>query len=120
RQMDITGIDAIRYGTDDLADAHRYLLDLGLKEVEHGSAGSRFVTMDGGEVELRAISDAGLPAAAAGGATIREVVWGVASQAALDRIGAELEKDRRVTRDADGTLHSTDATGFGIGFRLSR
>lgn len=119
--MDITGIDAIRYGTTDLADSHRYLTDLGLQEVEHGSAGCRFVTMDGGEVELRASGDAGLPATVSSdSATVREVVWGVASQAALDKIGAELEKDRRVTRDPDGTLHSVDATGFGIAFRRSR
>lgn len=118
--MDITGIDAIRYGTAGLADSHRYLTDLGLQEVEHGSAGYRFVTMDKGEVELRASGDAGLPATVSDGATIREVVWGVASQAALDKIGAELEKDRRVTHDSEGTLHSVDATGFGIAFRLSR
>jgi catechol 2,3-dioxygenase-like lactoylglutathione lyase family enzyme len=118
--MDITGIDAIRYGTTDLADSHRYLTDLGLQEVEHGSAGCRFITMDKGEVELRGSSDTGLPSAVSDGATIREVVWGVASQAALDKIGAELAKDRSVTRDPDGTLHSVDATGFGIAFRLSR
>jgi catechol 2,3-dioxygenase-like lactoylglutathione lyase family enzyme len=52
--------------------------------------------------------------------TIREVVWGVAAKENLEAIGAELEKDRKVTRDPDGTLHSTDATGFAIAFRVSR
>ncbi len=118
--MDITGIDAIRYGTTDLDDSRRYLSDVGLKEVEHGAAGCRFVTMDGGEVEVRSVTDAGLPPTTISGATIREVVWGVVSPATLDRIGAELEKDRKVTRDPDGTLHSHDATGFGIGFRVTR
>src|ERR1700730_15666939 len=99
--MDITGIDAIRYGTADLADSHRYLTDLGLQEVEHGSAEGRFITMDKGQVELRGSSDTGLPSAVSDGPPIREVVWGVASQAALDKIGAELAKDRPVTRDPD-------------------
>jgi catechol 2,3-dioxygenase-like lactoylglutathione lyase family enzyme len=118
--MEIVGIDVVRYGTDDLADAHRFLHHLGLEEVEHGSAGCRFVTMDQGEVELRAIGDKGLTPAPTNGATIRELVWGVASPAALEKIGSELERDRRLVRDPDGTLHTVDPSGFGIAFRVSR
>jgi catechol 2,3-dioxygenase-like lactoylglutathione lyase family enzyme len=118
--MDIVGIDALRFGVTDLDAARRYFSDWGLNEIERGAAGLRFNTLDNSEIEVRLERDAGLAPAVVSGPTIREVIWGVASKEDLDAIGAELEKDRKVRRDPDGTLHSTDATGYAIAFRVSR
>ena len=62
--------------------------------------------------------DASLPPAYSPGPGIREVIWGVDTQSALDAIEADLKKDRVVTKDADGTLHSTDDLGLALGFRI--
>lgn len=118
--MEIVGIDAVRYGVDDIDAARRFFTDFGLTEREHGATGARFTSLENSEVELRLERDAGLPAGVVKGPTIREVIWAVASDKALDAIGAELEKDRKVSRDPDGTLHSTDCFGYGIGFRKDR
>lgn len=118
--MNIVGIDAIRFGVDDLDIARRYFSDWGLNEIERGASGLNFATMDSGELEVRREGDPGLAPAVVAGPTIREVVWGVESKADLEAIGAELEKDRKVARDPDGTLHSADATGYAIAFRVSR
>lgn len=118
--MNIVGIDAIRFGVDDLDVARRYFSDWGLNEIERGASGLNFATMDRGELEVRRERDPGLAPGVVAGPTIREVVWGVESKADLEAIGAELEKDRKVARDPDGTLHSTDTTGYAIGFRVSR
>ena len=37
----------------------------------------------------------------------------------IGAIGAELSKDREVTVDTDGVLHSKDETGFSIAFQVS-
>ncbi|HUY19966.1 MAG TPA: VOC family protein [Candidatus Binataceae bacterium] len=118
--MDIVGIDALRFGVDDLDAARRYFSDWGLSEAERGASGLNFATVDGGEIEVRLERDPGLAPAVVAGPTLREVVWGVESKQGLEAIGAELEKDRKVARDADGTLHSVDTTGYAIAFRVSR
>lgn len=50
---------------------------------------------------------------------LRKMVYGVADQATLEAIAAELGKDREVRRLADGSLESTDDNGFTLGFQLS-
>ena len=47
------------------------------------------------------------------------MVWGVDTQAALDALAADLAQDREVRRDPDGSLHTLDETGYGLGFRLA-
>jgi hypothetical protein len=44
------------------------------------------------------------------------VIWGVANGGTLEKIGAELSRDREVKPGADGTLHTHDVSGFAIGF----
>lgn len=118
--MPITNIDAAVLGVSDVADARRFYSDFGLSEVERSGAGANFRTLDASEVLVRQASDPGLPPAVAGGSTIREIVWGVESVQDLAAIAAELSKDRPLTQDADGTLHSVDEDGYGIAFRVAR
>ena len=65
-------------------------------------------------------SDPTLPQPIEPGATQREAVFGVQSPADLRAIAAELERDRPVRVDADGTVHAADPLGFGIAFRVAQ
>jgi catechol 2,3-dioxygenase-like lactoylglutathione lyase family enzyme len=94
---------------DDIALCTRFFEDFGLE---------RLRTAVGQQVSLRSVDDPDLPAAVEGGPTLREVVWGVDSPESLDGLRAELERDREVRVDEDGSLHTLDETGFGLGFAV--
>jgi catechol 2,3-dioxygenase-like lactoylglutathione lyase family enzyme len=117
--MAITGIDRVVYGVDDVEKAKAFWTDFGLNPVEDGDA-LRLVTVEGAEIEIRPDDDPSLPAGLAEGNTAREFIWGAESQSDIDAIRAELEKDREVRVDNDGTVHTLDALGYGIGFRVTR
>lgn len=118
--MAITGIDRVTYGVSNMARARAFFADWGLREVAAADGIVAFETADGSEVELRRRSDRGLPRPIESGSTLREMTWGVEREDDLRAIGSELARDREVRRDPDGTLHSTDAMGLGIAFRVSR
>jgi catechol 2,3-dioxygenase-like lactoylglutathione lyase family enzyme len=98
--------------------ARRFFTDWGMKKVRQGRAGTVFETLAGSEVALLPPSSRTLPPPARPGMNFREMVWGVSSRGHLAKIGKELEKDRDVTVDADGTLHCLDPNGLGVGFGL--
>ena len=108
--MTIERIESLIYGVEDIEAGARYFGDWGLEQVARGKRDAVFRTQENQTIVLRQ-EDAGA------GSTLRETVWGVDSKDALDAIGAELSKDREVTTDSDGGLHSHDETGFAIGFR---
>jgi hypothetical protein len=116
--MAIKRIESILFGAEDVAAGIKYFEDWGLEAVERSKAGATFRTQENQTVLVRDAADASLTASPEGGSSLRETVWGVDSKAALDAIGAELAKDRQVSRDPDGTLHSRDDTGFAVGFRV--
>jgi catechol 2,3-dioxygenase-like lactoylglutathione lyase family enzyme len=118
--MQILGVDRAVLGVEDMSASQRFLTEFGLSVSEQSSSGATFTTRDGSEVALRESADAGLPAALTGGATIREIVWGVASKNDLERIGRELERDRPARVDELGTLRSTDDDGYAIAFRVTQ
>jgi len=117
--MSMLGVEQVTYGVEDRDTCRRFWLDFGLTLLDDTPERALFETAEGTNIELRDAHDAGLPAAMVEGATGRETIWGVDDQATLDAIADELSSDRDVSRDDDGTLHSTDADGYGIGFRLS-
>lgn len=117
--MTINRIETVTYGVDDIDAGTRYFADWGLESVETSDKGAIFRTAENQFIHLRLRSDASLPSAPDGDrSTMREVVWGVSDQSALDAIAAELATDRDVHQAADGSLHSYDENGFGIGFRI--
>lgn len=118
--MPITNVDAAILGVTEVDDARRFYTDFGLTEREHSSSSADFVTLDSTEILVRAVGDRGLPKAVTDGSTIREIVWGVDNRLELAEVASELSKDRPVTEDADGTIHSLDEDGYGIAFRVSR
>ena len=117
--MPITRVEAIVYGVDDVAAAKTYYKEWGLTCREEGSKGAEFTLPTGQSVQIRTSQDTMLPTAIEGGPTVRETIWGVDSKATLDAIGAELTRDREVTRDGNGGLHTHDDIGLPIGFRVA-
>ena len=125
--MSILGIDSITYGVEDMAKCRQFFLDWGLalvSETEAGfDAGSEaelaFETLNGGEVRLRHKDDPALAAALEPGSTLREMIWGVEDTADIDRLKAALGSDAKWS-EVNQTLHTMDANGLRIGFRVSR
>lgn len=118
--MKITGLETLVFGVEDLAGCAQYLKDYGLTPVREGAEGGRYEALDGSGVELALASDASLPAATSSTCLLRKTVLGVADEATLEAVAAELGKDREVKRLADGSLESVDDAGFTLGFQLSR
>jgi catechol 2,3-dioxygenase-like lactoylglutathione lyase family enzyme len=118
--MKILGIDRIVLGVDEMTEAQRFLTDFGLEETESGREGASFATQDGTELVLRHAKDSALQPAVGPEATAREIIWGVESAAELDRIAAELGRDRNVVLEAGGLLRTIDDSGFGVGFQVSQ
>jgi len=115
--MRIARVESLVYGADDVDAGIRYFDDWGLPCIERGAGGAEFRTPAGQSILVRPAADAALPAAPEGGSTLREALWGVDDDASLEKIGAELSRDRDVRVDALGTLHTRDEAGFAVGFR---
>ena len=117
--MKIRRVESMLYGVDDTEAGVRYYRDWGLQMKSQTAGAAEFTMPSGQTIVLKPASDASLPKAPNAGPTVREVTWGVDNQASLDEIRAELSRDREVRADSDGSLHSHDDSGFGIGFRIA-
>lgn len=121
--MTIQRVETLVYGVerDKLADGIRFYEDFGLGVVEKGDDGSIFRTRENQRIVVYANNDRRLPAPPdfLPSSSVRETVWGVDTQAALDAIEAELAKDTELTKDEGGTLHCVDPCGYAIGFTLA-
>jgi catechol 2,3-dioxygenase-like lactoylglutathione lyase family enzyme len=119
--MGISRIEELHFGVEDVGECVRFFNDFGLTQTaESEHDGALFATPVGQKLYLRPAVDPGLPPALEEGSTIREVIWGVDSDASLKELGLALAVDRDVDSDAEGTLHTRDHTGFGIGLRIAR
>ena len=116
--MAILGIETLTYGVDDVALCTRYFEDFGLPLLEQSAGMARFRLEEGSNVIIRLITDPVLPASKIEGIGVREVVWGVDTQAELERLAADLESDRKLTRDADGTVHFLSDDGLPLALRV--
>ena len=117
--MSITGIDRVTFGVPDLAVCRTFFLDWGLKLVGERDGALDFETMNGCEVQFRAIDDPSLPKAIEAGATVREVIWSAAAQADVDACRAAM-KDAPNFSERDGTVFCDDPNGLRVGVRVSR
>ena len=112
--MTITRVERVVYGVTDLDECARFFADFGLERLES----DRFGTQTGQVVELRPADDPALPPAVEPGATLREIVWGVDTPAALAELAGAVAADRDIIA-AGGEVHAVDETGFGIGLAVS-
>jgi catechol 2,3-dioxygenase-like lactoylglutathione lyase family enzyme len=117
--MTVMRVERVVYGVPNLEECLRFFTDLGLEPGPDQRPGARLSTQAGQVVELRAADDPSLPPPVQDGPSLREIVWGVSTQAALDVLVAGLADDRAVTVDADGTAHTVDETGFGVGLAVT-
>ena len=113
--MRIVGPDELIFGVDDVDASKAFLRDYGLSE----SGDGRFEALDGTALTVRAKNDADLPAPLPTATMLRQTVWGVEDEAALNEIEAELSKDREVTRDANGRVCCKDDLNFEIAFQVT-
>ena len=112
------GIDSIIYGVEDMDLCHRFFDDWGLRTIKRTDDESILETRQGPCIVLRNVNmDFSFPARESG-STLREVVWGVKSKQDLDIIAKELGRDCPTERSADGSIHSLDPFGYGIGFNV--
>lgn len=114
--MAILGIESLVYGVGDVAMSQRFFEDFGLTVETASQSEARFRLPEGSSVVIRALDDPRLPASSIEGAGVRQVIWGVDSQAALDRLADDLSRDCDVRQDADGTV--CFQTGFGVPMAL--
>lgn len=117
--MKIIGLDALVFGVDDIQACADCLRDYGLDAVELNEQGGRFEALDGTAIIIRRHDDPSLPPAMGPAPSLRETIYGVESAADLDAIVDELGRDRAVTRDSQGALHSVDDLGFALAFQVT-
>lgn len=117
--MNIIGPDALVFGVDDVAACSQYLIDYGLVPAgADASSGDRFEALDGTAIVIRHQDDPSLPPSLGTASMLRETVYGVADEAALDAIAAELAMDREVRREG-GVVRALDDMGFALAFQVT-
>ncbi len=116
--MAILGVESAIYGVDDLDLCTRFFEDFGLALVKRAADESVLEVATGSKVVLRKRGDPRLPASYAHAVGVHETIWGVDTQAALDKLAADLGRDRKITRDADGTVHFFADDGMPLGLRV--
>lgn len=121
--MPITGIESLVFGVEDVAKCERFMCDYGLRPLARPTEGqllSELEVESGARVVIRSHSDPSLPKSALVGFGVREVVWGVDTEASLSRLLSRVGWDRKVFRDPDGTAHFLTDCGLPVALRVWR
>jgi len=121
--MSVLGIDEITYSSDDLALANRFFRDWGLTLLSENTDELVFECLNGCRVVVAHQDKAGLPPAIEDGPTLREVVWGVQSEADLLTYAQAIHHDPGFV---DTTVHGarrigcTDPNGLAVRLQVTR
>ena len=100
--MAIVGIERLVYGVDDVEYAARFFRDFGLRNLEDARGGHEFGAVNGARVVLLPLRHADLPSSGGiVGQGVQEVIWGVDTKAALDKLRARLEQKVEVSWDGE-------------------
>ncbi len=118
--MNISRIESVLYGSEDLEAGIRFYEDWGLACISRGVYGADFALPSGQMIFVRRKDDPALPAAIEPGSTAREITWGVDDATSLAEISAELSRDRDIVTDTDGGIHTVDPNQTAIAFRVAR
>lgn len=116
--MAIIGIQSLVYGVADLEQSQRFFEDFGLPLERASPSQVNFTLPEGSCVTLWQQDDPGLPSSALQGPGVREVIWGVDDQGALERLASGLSRDCDVRREPDGTVHFLTDFGLAMGLRV--
>lgn len=117
--MSILGLESVVFGVADLDEHARFWTDFGLAP-EHADADEAvFRVASGSRLILYKHGDPRLPSPDPfPGDGLKETVWGVEDQTALDRIAASLAREVAVTTADDGTVRCVCPDGQPIALRL--
>lgn len=121
--MEITGIDRITYGVENVAESRQFFSDWGLRLLAEDEHHALFATLNGGEVEVVELNQSRLPAAFEEGSTLREVIWGVDTPQALDYFASQLQNEPHFfdeMRDGVRYVGAVDPNGMHFAIRLSQ
>ena len=118
--MALNGIDAVVFGVADMAEAKRFLDDWGVTPVSATADKLVYATRDGAQAIVRPMEAADLPPPIEAGKTVREVIWGAASQAELDKTLATLKTVDSFRIGDDGLPRVTEPNGLSLAFRVSQ
>ena len=115
------GIDAITYSTDKWDESALFFADWGLTNMSQSETLQEWETLNGARVNVRRTEDDTLPPAMERGPTLREVVWGVRSDAQLETLAQALASapgflDQRASH---GTIQALDPHGLRLVFQKS-
>ena len=116
--MKIIGIDTLVFAANDLDASRQYMLDYGLNAVDEAQL--QFETLDGTGIHIHSPEQENLPPALGPVSQLRKIIYGVADEATLQEIAAELGKDREVKILNDQSLESLDDAGITIGFQMTK
>jgi hypothetical protein len=101
--MAILGIESLIYGVEDMEKPCRFFEDFDLRRAASAAGVGRFDLPEGSHVLIHRRDDPALPQSSLVGDGVREVIWGVDTEAALEALVAGLSTDRKVKRDGDRT-----------------
>ncbi len=116
--MSIAGIDEITFGASDLTTCRQFFLDWGLTLVAETTQELTFETLNGCRVRVAHTNTPGLPKGIEPDPTLREVVWGVESQADLDLYRTRMAAQAGY-KEAGQRLGCMDPNGISVGVQLS-
>ncbi len=116
--MAILGVAEAVFGVDDLDTCTRFWVDFGLTLVSKDQSESVFEVVSGSRVVVRKRDDSRLPPAYFDWPGVRETIWGVDTQQALDRLVADLGRDREIRHDGAGTWRFSADDGQPLGLRV--
>jgi len=117
--MSVLGIDEISYGADDLAACRQFFLDWGLSLAEEQADRLVFETLNGCRVIVAATNHPDLPPAIEAGPTLREVVWGVESEADLTLYADRIRALPGFVQ-GNGRIGCTDPNGLAVRLQLTQ
>lgn len=116
--MSILGIEEITFGAQDIPRCRQFFLDWGLTLVEETTTRLVYESLNGCRVIVAHSDTPGLPAGVEDDPTLREVVWGVASDADLDRYGAVMQQWPGFLRQSQ-RVGCTDPSGLAVRVQVS-
>jgi hypothetical protein len=116
--MAIVGIDTLIYHVEDVIVSARFFKDFGLECVEQTAERAHFVLPEGSSVLLKT-SQEGPPAGSrVQGSGVQEIIWGVDTAEALERLANTLASDCDVRRDRSGSAYFLTDFGISMGLRV--
>lgn len=117
--MSVEGIDEVSFGAQDLAACERFFADWGLKQVSASAQALVFESLNGCRVIAAASDSPDLPPGVEPDPTLREVVWGVQTQADLDAIREQFRAQPGFV-DSGERVGCTDPNGMAVRVQVSR